>query len=88
MWNRPLSELKITMREANQAIAYLHINDPEASANRRTASLMAQIANWAGRAMKGTKMLKAEDFLPVRKPKKQTAQEMKEVFRALKPAKR
>ena len=68
----------MSRREFNQCLAYLQIEPPEEGDNFRTASLMAQIANYAGRALPKGKMIKADDFIS--KPP-QTMEQQKAVLR-------
>lgn len=73
----------MSRREFNSCLAYLSIEPPEEGDNRRTASLMAQIANFAGRQLKEGKHVSADDYLG--KPKtKQTAQEQIAFLKGLK----
>ena len=89
MWGKPLSELDITRREFNEACAYLQLNPPEENANRRTASLMAQIANFAGKSLKEGKTVSADDYLgkPKAPRRAQTAEEQQAFLKALAPSK-
>lgn len=59
----------------------MQIEPPDEGANARTASLMAQITNMAGRALRDRKMVKPSDFLG--KPTKQTEKEQQDFFRNL-----
>lgn len=63
-----------------QALAYLQLNPPEKAANRRTASILAQIATWAGKTMKEGSSVTADDYLS--KPQKplQSAEDQKAFF--------
>lgn len=81
-----MSELNISRREFNQALAYLQIEPPEEGDNKRAASLMAQVANYAGRALPKKKWLTADDFLgkPQEPKPMQTAEEQKTFMRGLK----
>jgi len=63
----------MTWRQFNQALAYLQMNPPEQAANHRTASLMAQIANFAGKSLKEGKTVKPSDYLS--KPKQSSVQQ-------------
>jgi len=74
----------MTRREFNQALAFLQMNPPEETANIRTASIMAQIANFSGRSLPDKKMVSADDYLG-RKKQAQTAEEQKEFLRSIKP---
>lgn len=70
----PSEIFAMPQREFFRCLAYMSIEPPEEPANRRTASLMAQIANFAGRQLKDGKHMSADDYLG--KPKtKQTAAE-------------
>jgi hypothetical protein len=77
----------MSRREFNQCLAYLQIEPPELPANTRTASVMAQIANYAGRSLPDKKMLSADDFLgkPQAEPPPQTIEDQKAFLRGLKP---
>ena len=85
-FHRPPSELNISRREFNQCLAYLQIEPPEENANRRTASVMAQIANWSGKVIKEGKTATADDYLgnPQEPKPMQTAEEQKAFMRGLK----
>lgn len=73
----------MTRREFNQALAFLQLNPPEEPANTRTAHLMAQIANFAGKSLQKGRTAKAEDYLS--KPKqKQTAKDQIAFLKGLK----
>lgn len=73
----------MSRREFNQCLAFLQIDPPEQGDNMRTASLMAQIGNFAGKSLKAGHNLSADDYLG--KPKKyQTADEQKAFLRGLK----
>ena len=78
-----MSELNISRREFNQALAYMQIEPPEEGDNKRTASLMAQISNWSGRRKK---WLSADDYLgkPQEIKPMQTAEDQKAFMRGLK----
>lgn len=56
----------------------MQIEPPDEGDNARTASLLAQITNMAGRALPDKKMVKPSDFLG--KPTKQTEQEQQAFF--------
>lgn len=70
---KTVSELDITWDEFVYWQAYMNLRPPEEPANRRTAAVMAQIANMSGRSLRGDKTLTAEDFLGEHKG--QTAEE-------------
>lgn len=72
-FHRPISELNMSMREFYAWLAYLKIEPPEQIANHRTAMVLAQITNTAGRALPDKKFVSADDFLGKKKP--QTAAE-------------
>jgi hypothetical protein len=60
--------------------AYLQIEPPDDAALKRTAAVLAQITNMAGRVLPGKKTVKPADFLAgagfdVALPKEQTAEE-------------
>jgi hypothetical protein len=59
----PSEILSMSRREFNQCLAFLQIEPPEEPANTRTANLMAQIANFAGKSLKQGKHLSADDYL-------------------------
>jgi hypothetical protein len=82
-WKRPLSELNISRREFNQALAYLQIEPIDEGDNKRTASLMAQISNWSGRCKK---WLSADDYLgkPQEIKPMQTTEQQKSFMRGMK----
>jgi len=79
-FHRPVSELNISFREFLLWLEYLRIEPPDKSANERTASLMAQITNMAGRSLPDRKTMSMRDFLP---QKPQTPMEQKAMFMAL-----
>lgn len=68
------------MREFYHWLAYLRLEDPEARADRRTASLMAQITNMSGKMTK--QRVTAADFLP-KKSAPQTAEQQMDFLRGL-----
>lgn len=61
----------MSLRQFYMWLAYLKIEPPEESANHRTAMVLAQITNTAGRALPDKKFVSADDFLG--KKKQQTA---------------
>ena len=74
----------MSRREFNQCLAFLHINPPEEGDNLRTASLMAQIGNYAGKSLKDGVSLSADDFLGKPKEvKQQTMEEQKAILMSL-----
>ena len=72
---KTVAELKRQMswREFLHWQAYLHLEPPDKPANERTAALMAQITNMAGRSLPDQKRVTADDFLG--KPKTQSMQD-------------
>lgn len=72
----------MSRREFNQCLAYLQIEPTDEGDNRRAASLMAQIANFAGRALPDRKMMSPDDYLG--KPQQQSPDEQKAFMRGLK----
>lgn len=77
-----MSELNITWREFLHWQSYLAIEPPEMGDNQRTAALLAQITNMAGRSLPDKKRVTPDEFM--HKPKKQqTEQEQKDFLRAL-----
>jgi len=76
----------MTHREFNQAMAFLQLHPPEESANVRTASVMAQIANFSGRTLPDKKMVSPDDYLG-RKKEPQSAEHQKDFLRSIKPLK-
>jgi len=72
----------MSRREFNQCLAYLQIEPPEHGDNVRTASLMAQIGNFAGKSLKKGTTLTADDYLGKSKPE-QTAEEQQAFLRGL-----
>ena len=74
----------MSRREFNQCLAYLQIEPPEEPANVRTASLMAQIGNFAGKSLKEGKRLTAADYLSKPEPKRQTREEQIAFMKSLK----
>jgi hypothetical protein len=77
---KTVGELDMTWREFIYWQAFLDEEPPERAANMRTAALMAQIANYAGKSLPKGKMVKPSDYLP-RKP--QTAAQQKAFFMSL-----
>lgn len=75
-FKRPVSELNISWREFLHWQAYLRIESPENGDNRRTAALLAQITNMAGRSLPDKKQVKPDDFLRT-EAKAQTQDEQK-----------
>ena len=75
----------MTRREFNQALAYLQLNPPEEPALRRTASVLAQIANFAGKSLKEGKTVSADDYLgkPKEPEKPQTSMAQKAFMQSL-----
>lgn len=81
---KTVSELKMSWREFSYWQAYLKIENPERAADVRTASLMAQISNMAGRALPDRKMLSAADFLgETKKTPEQSMQEQIDFMKGL-----
>lgn len=77
---KTVAELDMPWSEFLMWQAYFEIEHPEEGETKRTAALMAQITNMAGRSLPKDKTVKAEDFLP-KKP--QTAKEQQAILRAL-----
>lgn len=73
---RPVSELTITWREFLHWQAYLAIDPPDEGDNQRTALLLAQITNMAGRSLPDRKRVNPEDFIRKRE-KQQTVEDAK-----------
>lgn len=61
--------------------AYLELEPPEMPALRRTAAIMAQITNMAGRSLPDKKFVDADDFLGTKK--RQTMEEQLAFMRGL-----
>ena len=81
-FKRPVSELNITWREFLHWQAYLEMEPPEQGDNNRTAALLSQITNMAGRSLPDRKRVKPEDFMG--KPQKvQTEQNQKAFLQGL-----
>ena len=78
---KTVNELDITTTEFNYWVAFLKLEPPEAAANHRTAALMAQITNMAGRSLKDKSTVEADDFLGG--PKVQTAAEQIAIMRTM-----
>lgn len=77
---KTVAEMNISWREFVYWQAYMDAEPPEAGANARTASVMAQIANFSGRSLPDGKRVKPDDYLP-KKP--QTAEQQKAFFKSL-----
>jgi len=60
---KTVSELDMSWREFQYWQAYLNLAPPDKAANERTAALLAQITNTAGRSLPDKKMVKPGDFL-------------------------
>lgn len=56
--------------------AFMRLEPPEQAANQRTALLLAQITNMAGRSLKGNKRVSAEDFLGKKQQKQSMADQI------------
>jgi len=65
---KTVSELDMTWEEFVYWQAYLRLEPPEQGDNQRTAALLAQITNMAGRSLPDRKRVKPEDFLGTGKP--------------------
>ena len=74
----------MSRREFNQCLAYLQIEPPEHGDNIRTASLMAQIGNFAGKSLKKGTTLTADDYLGKSKPVQQTRADQMAFLRGIK----
>lgn len=72
------------MREFYTWLAFLQMEPPDQAENARTAALMAQITNVAGRALPKGKTVAAKDFLPKEKPRPQTREEQIAFMKGLK----
>jgi hypothetical protein len=77
---KTVAEMDMTWREFIYWQAYLAEEPPEQGANHRAASLMAQIANYAGKSLPDGKRMKASDFLP---RKAQSAHQQRAFFQNL-----
>ena len=77
---KTVRELDISWSEFVYWQAYLDAEPPEQGATHRTAAVLAQIANFSGRALPDGKRVKAADYLP-KKP--QTAKQQKAFFQSL-----
>lgn len=77
---KTVREMDISWREFIYWQAFLDAEPPERAANQRTAAVMAQIANFAGRALPDGKRVKPDDYLP---RKRQTAAEQRAFFKNL-----
>lgn len=73
----------MSRREFNQCLAYMQIEPAEEGDNRRTASLMAQIANFSGRSLPDRKMMSPDDYLGIPE-QSQTPDDQKAFMRGLK----
>ena len=71
---KTVSELDMSWREFSYWQEYLRIEHPERGANKRAASIMAQITNMSGRSLPDKKTVTAEDFLGEKKPQSMEAQ--------------
>ena len=81
----PAEILSMSKREFHQCLAFMQIEPPEQGDNMRTASLMAQIGNFAGKSLKEGKTLSADDYLgKPQQPTYQTAEEQKAFLFGLK----
>lgn len=82
---RPVSELRITWREFMHWQAYLRMEPPDEGDNQRTAALLAQITNMAGRSLPDRKKVKPEDFLRTseKEQARQDEEDQKAFLRAL-----
>jgi len=60
---KTISELNITWEEFIYWQAYLRMEPPDDGDNKRTAALLAQITNMAGRSLPERRRVKPEDFL-------------------------
>lgn len=67
--------MRISLREFHAWLAYLKLEPPEEGENQRTAALLAQITNMAGRSLPGKKTVKPEEFMPKKAKQRQTAEE-------------
>jgi hypothetical protein len=75
-------ELNITWREFLHWQAFLEAEPPEQGDNIRTAALLAQITNMAGRSLPDHKRVKPEDFMR-QAAKQQTSEDQKAFFMSL-----
>lgn len=79
---KTVSELaEITWDEFIYWQAYLGIEPPDEAENLRTAALLSQITNMAGKSLPKGKTVSPDDFLGRRKP--QTPQEQIAIMRSL-----
>lgn len=60
---KSVSELNMSWREFLYWQAYLNIEPPDKGANQRTAALLSQITNMAGRSLPKNKRVEPSDFL-------------------------
>ena len=77
---KTVAEMRISWREFVYWQAYMDAESPEAAANARTASVLAQIANFSGRSLPDGKRVKPADYLP---RKAQSATQQKAFFKSL-----
>lgn len=78
---KTVAELDITWEEFVYWQAYLRMEPPDEADNRRTAAVLAQITNMAGKSLPKGKQVSAEDFLG--RPRQQTAEEQIAFMRGL-----
>ena len=64
---KTVSELDMTWEEFIYWQVYLKLEPPEQAANERTAVVLAQITNMAGKTLPKGRMLSADDFLGKRR---------------------
>jgi len=80
-FRRPPSELRISFREFLHCLKYLQIEPPDEAENNRTAVLLAQISNMAGKSLPKGKHMKPEDFIG--RKRAQTAEEQKAFLKSI-----
>lgn len=83
-FNRPVSELRISMREFLTWLAYLDIEPPERAADVRNASLQATIMNMSGRSLRDKKYVTPSELLGEAEPEQpQSVEQQKAMLKSI-----
>ncbi len=76
-FKRPVSELNLSWREFQYWLAFLDAEPPDYGDNYRTALVLSQITNMAGRSLPDKKRVSPEDFMGKPEPLVQTEADIK-----------
>lgn len=79
-FHRPVSELRMSMREFMNWLAYLKIEPPEEPEDLRNAALQATIMNMSGRSLNKGKFVTPDELLGKKPPEKAQSPENQKAF--------